>query len=119
MAPTIQDTSAASRSTFQPTRQPANRRPATIAELADRARDTAWDPNLTLKHWLKSAEKYRNAGYAHIDRKELEQGFVELARAATIVMEKVPTHKDYHTLLNPTLRKNLGSVSTSLIHSFE
>ena len=114
MAPTIQDASSASRTTFpRNTQQSASsyRRPATIAELADAARETGWDAALPLKHWLKVAEKVRAAGNQHIDQGDLEMGFVELARAATIVMEKVPTHKDYQSLLNATLRKNLGSVS--------
>lgn len=107
MAPTVQDTSASSRSVYRP----HSRRPPTILELADRARELHWDPALTLKHWLKSAEKHRNAGNELVAKGEFELGFVELARAATIVMEKVPTHKDYNSVLNPEHRKNLGAVS--------
>jgi hypothetical protein len=109
MPPTVQGIPPSA--TIRPTHRPARqRRPATIAELAERARDTSWDPTLSLKYWLKTAERHRNAGYEHIDKGDLENGFVELARAATIVMEKVPIHKDYQTQLKPELRKNLGSV---------
>lgn len=100
------DPSPSSRSHFRS--QP--RRPATILELADKAREISWEGNTTLKHWLKAAEKHRNAGNTHVDRGEIEFGFVELARAATIVMEKVPAHKDYSTMLNASHRKNLGTV---------
>jgi hypothetical protein len=117
MAPTIQDPSASSRSVYtltrhasQPSRAAPPRRPSTIAELAERARDSRWDDSLSVKQALRAAHRYRNAGYAHIDNGDLEMGFVELARAATIVMEKIPAHKDYQTALSPTMRKNLGSV---------
>jgi STAM-binding protein len=117
MAPTTHDparnayhSSAGAARRPTPSEAQSARRPATIAELAERARETNWDPSLSLKHWLKTAERYRDAGYAFIDSGDLEQGFVELARAATIVMEKAPTHRDYQTLLKPAMRKNLGSV---------
>ena len=98
--------------TPRPVRQQSGgRRPATIAELAERARDTPWDPSMGLKHWLRTAERFRNAGNVHIENGDLEQGFVELAKAATIVMQKVPTHNDYQTLLDQSLRMNLGKVS--------
>jgi hypothetical protein len=107
MSPVMMDTQASSRSPYT---RPQRRRPASLAELAERARNNGWDPNLGIKHWLKTAEKHRNKGNALVSSGDLEAGFVELATAATIVLEKVPTHREYSTMLNPTLRKNLGEV---------
>lgn len=46
-----------------------------------------------------------------MDAGDLEAAFVEFAKAATIILEKLPTHKEYYTLLSPTQRHNLGIVS--------
>lgn len=87
-------------------------RPATIAELAAQAQKDAWDPSKPLKHWLRTAEKARKVGQAHVEAKNYEAAFIEFARAATIVLEKLPTHSEYQVLLNADQRHNLGMVST-------
>lgn len=86
-------------------------RPATISELAARAQDQLWDPTKGLKHWLRTAEKARRNGDYYADRHDFERAFVEYARAATIVLEKLPTHHDYNAMLNADQRQNLGMVS--------
>ena len=90
-------------------------RPATIAELADRARDDQWDPSKGVKHWLKTGESIRRAGKAYVQANDLESAFVEYAKAATLVLEKLPSHREYYTMLNPNQRHNLGLVSLLLI----
>lgn len=90
-------------------------RPATIAELADRARDDHWDPSKGVKYWLKAGENYRRAGKGYVEIGDLESAFVEYAKAATIVMEKLPAHRDYMTALTPDQRHNLGLVSSLYI----
>ena len=97
------------------------RRPLSIAELADRALHNLWDPSRSLKQWLKAADGFRKAGSSYADAGELEAAFVEFAKAATIILEKLPTHKEYYTVLSPTQRYNLGLVSVayriySLVH---
>jgi hypothetical protein len=89
----------------------SSRRPATIAELAQRALDNLWDETKELKHYLRVAERYRKDGKDYAKRGDLESAFVEFAKAATLVLEKLPTHRDYHTLLNAAQRHNLGLVS--------
>jgi len=89
-------------------------RPATIAELADKSREDLWDPNKHLKHWLRTAELARKSGKQYAESGDYERSFVQLARAATIILEKMPTHKDYHTLLSASQRHNLVLVSLSL-----
>jgi USP8 dimerisation domain len=86
-------------------------RPATIAELADKAREDIWDPNKHLKHWLRTAELSRKYGKQYAEDGDFERSFVQLARAATIILEKMPTHRDYTTLLNASQRHNLSLVS--------
>ena len=89
-------------------------RPATIAELADKSREDLWDPNKHLKHWLRTAELARKSGKQYAENGDYERSFVQLARAATIILEKMPTHKDYHTLLTANQRSNLVLVSPPL-----
>lgn len=94
------------------TRLERKTRPATIAELADKSREDLWDPNKHLKHWLRTAELARKSGKQYAESGDYERSFVQLARAATIILEKMPTHKDYHTLLTTSQRSNLVLVST-------
>ena len=86
-------------------------RPATIAELAAQAQENLWDPSKGLKHWLRTAEKARRNAESLVANGDFEGAFVEYAKAATIVLEKLPTHREYQTLLNADQRHNLGMVS--------
>ncbi|VDC05233.1 unnamed protein product [Peniophora sp. CBMAI 1063] len=84
------------------------RPPRTIAELAEAAKSGTDDDSLPLKQYLRNAENARKAGRRLYDEDDLENAFIQLARAATIVLEKLPAHKDYRTLLNSTQRHNMG-----------
>jgi hypothetical protein len=99
------------------TRLERKTRPATIAELADKSREDLWDPNRHLKHWLRTAELARKSGKQYADSGDYERSFIQLARAASIILEKMPTHKDYHTLLTSSQRNNLVLVSLYLLLS--
>lgn len=94
-----------------------NRRPATIAELAEAARIDLWDPTKGLKHWLRTAERARKAGRTCHDQENWEAAFVEYARAATLVLDKLPTHREYNSLLTVDQRHNLAIVSIILLIS--
>ena len=93
-------------------------RPATIAELADKSREDLWDPNKHLKHWLRTAELARKSGKQYAENGDYERSFIQLARAATIILEWMPTHQDYQTLLNATQRSNLVLVSSVFLWFF-
>ncbi|KAI0725958.1 hypothetical protein C8Q72DRAFT_561912 [Fomitopsis betulina] len=95
----------------------APHRPATISELAARAQDQLWDPTMGLKHWLRTAEKARRNGDYYADHHDFERAFVEYARAATIVLEKLPTHRDYNAMLNADQRQNLGMNGQDILES--
>lgn len=86
------------------------KRPSSIAELAEKATIDVWDNSKDFKHYLRLAEKYRKEGKEYAKRGDLEGAFVELARAATLVLEKLPEHKDYSLVLSATQRHNLGLV---------
>jgi len=92
-----------------PRHNPRSRRPATISELADRA-NTHWDESKGFKYHLKLAEKYRREGKEHARAGDMENAFVELAKAATLVLERLPEHPDYNAKLNVNQRQNLGLV---------
>ncbi|KIP05613.1 hypothetical protein PHLGIDRAFT_144740 [Phlebiopsis gigantea 11061_1 CR5-6] len=83
-------------------------RPRSIAELAAIAQHNLWDPSKPLKHWLRTAEKARKLGQSYVDASNYEAAFIEFARAATIVLEKLPIHQEYNVLLNADQRANLA-----------
>lgn len=86
-------------------------RPRSIAELATEANEGLWDPSKPLKHWLRTAEKARKSGNSYVEAGDYELAFIEYARAATLVLEKLPTHREYQILLTSAQRANLGLVS--------
>ncbi|TFY61127.1 hypothetical protein EVG20_g7174 [Dentipellis fragilis] len=92
-------------------------RPPSIAELADRAKADSWDPQRPLKHWLRTAEHLRSSAKQSLERGDLESAFVEFARAARIVLEKMPTHEDYKVLLNAQQRHNMGLHGQEILDS--
>ncbi|KAJ2932850.1 hypothetical protein H1R20_g4245, partial [Candolleomyces eurysporus] len=87
---------------------PSHRRPATIPELAERALIDLSDDKAKLKDYLRIAEKYRKEGKELIKQGDLEAAFVLLAKAATLVLEKLPKHRDYYSLLNDEQQNNLA-----------
>ncbi|KAG6823969.1 hypothetical protein H0H93_002744, partial [Arthromyces matolae] len=85
--------------------------------LAKAALDSLWetDPSKLreLKHYVRMAEKLRKGAHECVDREDWEGAFIQYARAATLVMERIPEHPDYINgkVLNPEQRKNLSLVS--------
>ena len=96
-----QDTSRLSNTSAGP-----SRRPATISELTERA-NIPWDESKGLEYHLKSAERYRQEGKEYARSGDMENAFVELVKAATIVIEQLPEHPDYIAKLKPDQRHNL------------
>lgn len=74
----------------------APHRPSSVVELAGRVQDDLqWDPSKTVMHWLRAGEKCRRAGKGYAEIEDFESAFVEYAKAAIIVLEKLPTHPDF------------------------
>jgi USP8 dimerisation domain len=86
-------------------------RPHSIAELAERAKQSLGDESRPFKAWLRVAENARRDAKSFYELGDLESAFVEYAKAATIVLEKIPSHPDYRVLLSTTQRHNVGLVS--------
>ncbi|KAJ7906486.1 hypothetical protein B0H13DRAFT_2194215, partial [Mycena leptocephala] len=91
----------------------ARTRPATIAEPESFARadpDIA-DPNLDLKYCLRRAEEHSRAGreLAWDAGANMEQAFVEYARARTLIIETIPAHRDYATIMQAEQRVDLAA----------
>ncbi|THH09006.1 hypothetical protein EW145_g2317 [Phellinidium pouzarii] len=84
----------------------SSRPPASIQQLAQLA-EVPWDPSNDFKYWLKVAEKARHRGQDYDLRNDLENAFVEYAKAATLILDKIPTHRDYQTRLDSTQRETL------------
>jgi STAM-binding protein len=89
----------------------ASSRPHSIAELAERAKQTLGEDARPFKAWLRIAENARRGAKSFYEQGDLESAFVEYAKAATIVLEKIPAHPDYRVLLSTTQRHNMGLVS--------
>ncbi|KAG6887517.1 hypothetical protein C0995_014655 [Termitomyces sp. Mi166 len=90
-------------------------RPPTIAYLANIAVDNFWDDSKELKYWLRMAEKLRKEAQVCYDDGDLQTAFIKFARASVLVMEHLPAHRDYTTLLTPDQRRNLH-LTTMRIH---
>jgi ubiquitin carboxyl-terminal hydrolase-like protein len=86
-------------------------RPHSIAELAERAKLFLGEDPKPFKAWLRIAENARRDAKSFYEQGDLELAFVEYAKAATIVLEKIPAHPDYRVLLSTTQRHNMGLVS--------
>ena len=91
-------------------RQSAQRRPPTITELSERALDNLYDESKPLKHYLRLAERYRKDARDYYSKGDFDNAFILFARAATLVLDKLPTHREFYTLLNPIQRNNLNLV---------
>ena len=103
------DTQSQDTSRLSNPRAGPSRRPATISELAERA-NIPWDESRGFKYHLKLAEKLRREGKEYARLGDMENAFVELAKAATLVLERLPEHPDYNAKLNANQRHNLGLV---------
>ena len=86
-------------------------RPRSIAELAEIAKLSLGENARPFKTWLRIAETARRDAKSFQEQGVLEPAFIEFARAATIVLEKIPSHPDYRVLLSQTQRHNMGLVS--------
>jgi STAM-binding protein len=90
------------------------RRPPTVAELSERALENLHDESRPLKYFLSIADKYRKDAREYYSKGDLEDAFILFARAATLVLDRLPAHREYYTLLTRAQRRNLLLVSIFL-----
>jgi len=73
-------------------------RPHSIAELAEHAKQILRildnDPR-PLNYWLRIVDYARRDAKSFQEQCDLESGFVEYTKAATIVLNKIPAHPDF------------------------
>jgi hypothetical protein len=86
-------------------------RPHSIGELVERVKQTLGEDPRSFKAWLRIAENARRDAKSFQEQGDLESSFVEYAKAATIVLEKIPAHPDYRVLLSTRQCRNVGLVS--------
>lgn len=86
-----------------------------ISELAARAQQTSWNENGDFKYFLRLAERYRKDAKESVTKGDLEDAFIAFARSASIVLERLPNHRDYNSTLNLAQRNNLSLVSMRFI----
>ncbi|KAK7052947.1 hypothetical protein VNI00_004267 [Paramarasmius palmivorus] len=92
----------------QPQFTQLTRRPSSIAELAQKARNHHLKENQPIKYYLKHAESNRREGMKLVDQGDLEGAFISFARTASLVLETLPTHAEYKTVLDEKQRTNLN-----------
>ncbi|KAJ7814468.1 hypothetical protein B0H13DRAFT_1508242, partial [Mycena leptocephala] len=85
--------------------------PAMISELAAKTSSSNSNANVDLKNLLRRAEGHRWTGGVTDIGLDLERAFIEYARAATLIVETVPGHREYGKGLNAEQRANLKAVS--------
>jgi len=86
--------------------------PYSINELSKMAAlENIYDDEKDLKYHLRIAEKYKREGSQFVKDEQLENAFIAYARAVTLVLEKLPYHRDFRKILTPTQRHNLSLVS--------
>ena len=90
-------------------------RPTSVSELTVSARENQWDPDASLKQWLRTADHLRQAARLHVQEKNYEAAFIEFSRTSIIILERVLNHRDYNIKLNGEQRRNLSTVSISLV----
>lgn len=86
-------------------------RPHSIGELAGRVKRFLGEDSRPFNAWLRLAETARVNAKDFQEQGDFESAFVEFAKAASIVLEKIPEKRDYRVVFNQTQRHTLGLVS--------
>ena len=98
-----------------PPSQPQSSSRPTIIEPAKHSEQSLGDTTSPFEAWLRIAENAYRDAKSFYELGVLESAFVEYAKAATIVFEKIPAHPDYRVLLSTAQRHNMGLVSHSYL----
>jgi len=75
------------------------------------ALENIYDDKKDMKYHLRMAEKYSKEGKQFAKEGQLENAFMAYARAATLILERLPYHRDYQKILTPTQRHYMSLVS--------
>ena len=94
-----------------PSQPQSSSRPHTIIELAEHAEQSLGDTTRPFEAWLRIAENAYRDAKSFYELGVLQSAFVEYAKAATIVLEKIPAQPEYRGFLSTAQRHNMGLVS--------
>ncbi|KAI0061314.1 hypothetical protein BV25DRAFT_1826794 [Artomyces pyxidatus] len=89
--------------------------PFVITVFEDRARTQIGRRDQPIKHWLRFAEAARRAGHHAMESGFFGEAFVEYAKAAIIVVEVLPQHRDFDVLLTARQQANLETHGRELL----
>lgn len=89
---------------------PTEKRPTTV-KPADSNHDQLQDKARDLKSYLREAEKLRALATQCSIEGDLKNAYILLGNAASMALEKIPTHRDFAALLNPRQRDAVNLVS--------
>jgi STAM-binding protein len=91
----------------------SSKRPLSIDELTDLLALESLNVGgpSDLKHHLRMIEKHCMDGNDCYTSNDLEGAFIAYARAATLLLERVPSHRDYTDRLTPEQRQLNTEVS--------
>ena len=92
---------------------PRYRRPASMAELTARARIGLYDERRDLRYHLRAIDRNRRTAKESENAGDLEGAIVAYTKAATLALEKIPTHREYHTFLNEEQQQYLEMVCSA------
>jgi USP8 dimerisation domain len=67
-----------------------------IEELV--SKPTAYDPERSFKDQLRTIDKLRDKCFEHRQKGDLENAYIFMARAAGVVLDKLPFHSQYDIL---------------------
>jgi len=97
--------------------RPGKVRPATIVELADKSREDLPNLNKNIQYWLHAVTLASKSGKHYSENGDYERSYVQYARVACIIREKIPIQREYHTLLTNEQRCSLTLVILSFSRS--
>ncbi|KAI8850819.1 hypothetical protein BC829DRAFT_142901 [Chytridium lagenaria] len=76
--------------------RPVDGRPKRVAELSMDAQIDMIPSKHTFKAWCSSASRLIDQGYGNLDTGDLENAYILLFRAISIIIELVPRHPDFN-----------------------
>jgi STAM-binding protein len=89
---------------------PSTERPRSIAELAELGNPAGlYDPRKSIREHFHLINNMRDEGYEYKTSGDVENAFITLAKAASLILDKIPNHAEY-SQLNPKQKGSLADV---------
>jgi STAM-binding protein len=76
----------------------APNRPRSFEEIEELSKPIAYDPERSFKDQLRAIDTLRDQSMQHRKKGDLENAFIFMGQAAGVVVEKLPSHSQYHIL---------------------